>query len=171
MAAMLQPQCPVQQRRPNTLQRKLPLHATAGLKAPPCCLVVTRPRPRQPPPSRQPPLGWQPSTRLGQQRQDGLAGVAADDGHVHVARVQAPGLGHKRVGAHHVQGGHAHHLQGAGGRAARRGVQPGCWIIGGRALGCAGVWRSECTTPMGGARRWCAPSSQAEAHPGLRLRP
>lgn len=54
---------------------------------------------------------------LAEQGQDGFARVAANDGDVDVARVQPLGLGHKRVGAHHVQGGHAQDL-GRGGSMA-----------------------------------------------------
>jgi len=46
-------------------------------------------------------------TRLRQQRQDGDARMAADDRDGHALGAHAGGLRHERVGAQHVQLGHA----------------------------------------------------------------
>ena len=46
---------------------------------------------------------------LREQRHDGVARVAADHRHECLAHVETLELGHERVGAHHVQRGHAEH--------------------------------------------------------------
>ena len=47
---------------------------------------------------------------LREQRQDGNAGMSADDGHIDVGRIPALILGNERIGTAHIEGGNTAHL-------------------------------------------------------------